>query len=432
MGGLDEASRAKVVALYGKYLGAPIEDVGTIEAAEMTKLLGMLYRDVNIALANELAGYCEAAGVDFERIRAAANSDGEADLLLPGIGVGGHCTPVYPYFLTRASRRLGLTQRISEAAREINDLQPSRQLARVAAAWKPLDGQRVHLLGLGFRPGVKVDTFSPAYALRDELSKRGARVTIEDPYYTDEELRSAGFAPGTAESAQLVVLNTAHREFAHPDFAAWRKAGRGSRARRSQPLGALQGRVVRAPLLRDRSIVGPRAATRIPLAGRSVARFLRRGSVPSRGGVEQARHESRVDLLVLAPSVSLPEALGRLLGKSRPPAGIPVQADNGTGKRGDVLGFEELHHLLVEIARDRAGSWRHARNSHADVLEQLGGQHDVGATADAQRNQPDVGVLDQVRDALDRHEAFTERDDVAQIESVPQLDQRGSVPRRPR
>ena len=225
VGGLDDASREKVVALYRRYLGAPIEDVGTIEAAEMTKLLGMLYRDVNIALANELAGYCEAAGVDFERIRAAANSDGEADLLLPGIGVGGHCTPVYPYFVTRASRRLGLTQRISEAAREINDLQPSRQLARVAAVWKPFDGQGVHLMGLGFRPGVKVDTLSPAYALRDELARRGARVTIEDPFYTAEELRSAGFSPGTAEGAQVVVLNTAHREFAHPDFAAWRKAG---------------------------------------------------------------------------------------------------------------------------------------------------------------------------------------------------------------
>ncbi len=84
VGGLDDASRARVVSLYGKYLGAPIDDVGTIEAAEMTKLLGMLYRDVNIALANELAGFCEVAGVDFERVRAAANSDGEADLLLPG------------------------------------------------------------------------------------------------------------------------------------------------------------------------------------------------------------------------------------------------------------------------------------------------------------------------------------------------------------
>jgi len=225
IGGLDDASREKAIALYRQYLGAPIDDVGTIEAAEMTKLMGMLYRDVNIALANELAGYCEVAGVDFARVRAAANNDGEADLLLPGIGVGGHCTPVYPYFLTRASRRLGLTQRISEAAREINDLQPSRQLGRVEAAWRPLNGQRAHILGLGFRPGVKVDTLSPAYALRDDLLKRGALVTIEDPHYTNEELRSAGFAPGAVDGAKLVILNTAHPEFSEPDFAAWRKSG---------------------------------------------------------------------------------------------------------------------------------------------------------------------------------------------------------------
>jgi len=225
IGGLDHASREKAIDLYSRYLGAPIDDVGTIEAAEMTKLMGMLYRDVNIALANELAGYCEAAGVDFARVRAAANNDGEADLLLPGIGVGGHCTPVYPYFLTRASRRLGLTQRISEAAREINDLQPSRQLERVAAAWHSLQGQRVHILGLGFRPGVKVDTLSPAYALRDDLQKRGAQVSLEDPYYTSEELRAAGFTPGTVEGTKVVVLNTAHQEFSNPDFEAWRKGG---------------------------------------------------------------------------------------------------------------------------------------------------------------------------------------------------------------
>jgi len=199
--------------------------VGTLEAAEMTKLLGMLYRDVNIALSNELAAFCEVAGVDFDRVRLSANTDGEANLLLPGIGVGGHCVPVYPYFLTRESRRLGITQRISEAAREINDQQPGRQLDRLAAVWQPLKGQKAHILGLGFRPGVKVDTFSPAYTLRDELEQRGASVTIEDPHYSHEELEKAGFQPGTAEGAVVVVLSTAHEEFAHPDFSAWRSAG---------------------------------------------------------------------------------------------------------------------------------------------------------------------------------------------------------------
>ncbi|MEY6432073.1 nucleotide sugar dehydrogenase [Thioalkalicoccus limnaeus] len=225
VGGLDTASRARAVELYSRYLGAPVDDVGSIEAAEMTKLLGMLYRDVNIALANELAAFCEVAGVDFGRVRAAANTDGEANLLLPGIGVGGHCTPVYPYFLTRESRRLGITQRLSEAAREINDEQPATQLDRVAHVWKPLAGHRVHILGLGFRPGVKVDTFSPAYKLRRELALRGAHVTIEDPHYDDEELKAAGFDPGRVEGAAVAVLNTAHPEFAHPDFSAWHGAG---------------------------------------------------------------------------------------------------------------------------------------------------------------------------------------------------------------
>lgn len=225
VGGLDPDSCAKAVAFYQRYLGAPVDDVGTIEAAEMAKLLGMLYRDVNIALSNEFAAFCEIAGVDFERVRLAANTDGEANLLLPGIGVGGHCVPVYPYFLTRESRRLGLPQRISEAAREINDSQPARQLKRIEARWKNLNGKSVHILGLGFRPGVKVDTFSPTYALRDELQRLGARVTIEDPHYTDEEVRDAGFEPGTIEAACVVVLSTAHAQFADPDFIAWRKNG---------------------------------------------------------------------------------------------------------------------------------------------------------------------------------------------------------------
>ena len=225
VGGWDAASLARTTGLYREYLRAPIDEVGSIEAAEMTKLLGMLYRDVNIALANELAAFCELAGVDFDRVRAAANSDGEASLLVPGIGVGGHCTPVYPYFLTRESRRLGMTQRLAEAAREINDRQPAWQLHRVTEAWQPMQGQPVHLLGLGFRPEVKVDTFSPAYALRDDLLAVGARVTISDPFYTDLELRSLGFEPGQPEAAKVVVLNTAHAHYAAPDFAAWRSAG---------------------------------------------------------------------------------------------------------------------------------------------------------------------------------------------------------------
>ena len=225
VGGLDEAAAQRAGDFYGQYLGAPTDNVGTLEAAEMTKLLGMLYRDVNIALANELAAFCELAGVDFERVRNAANRDGEASVLLPGIGVGGHCTPVYPYFLTRELRRLGLTQRLSEAAREINDQQPARHLDRLEAQWRSLHGKRVHILGLGFRPGVKVDTFSPAYPLLALLTQRGALVTLEDPYYDDAEIRAAGFSPATAFTSDVIILNTAHTQYAKPDFEAWERSG---------------------------------------------------------------------------------------------------------------------------------------------------------------------------------------------------------------
>jgi nucleotide sugar dehydrogenase len=225
VGGLDALSCAKTAEVYRTFLGAPVQDVGTLEAAEMTKLLGMLFRDVNIALANELAAFCEISGVDFDKVREAANGDGEANLLIPGIGVGGHCTPIYPYFLTKESRRLGMAQRLSEAAREINDQQPARQLERVAAAWGSFQGRRVHILGLAFRPEVKVDTLSPAYTLRDELRQRGAAVTIDDPYFEPDELIAAGFEPGLPTQAELVILNTAHGVYGGVNFAEWKRAG---------------------------------------------------------------------------------------------------------------------------------------------------------------------------------------------------------------
>ncbi len=225
IGGFDAASLEKAVALYTRYLRSPVDEVGTLEAAEMTKLLGMLYRDVNIALANEMAAFCERTQVDFERVRRAANRDGEANVLVPGVGVGGHCTPVYPYFLTRESRRLGLPQRLSEAAREINDLQPDRHLRRIEALWQPLTSKKVHILGLAFRPGVKVDILSPAYSLQANLLKRDALVTLSDPYYSQSELQKAGFESGVPENASVVILNTAHPEYASPDFRRWRQAG---------------------------------------------------------------------------------------------------------------------------------------------------------------------------------------------------------------
>ncbi len=227
IGGYDDNSAEKAVQFYSKYLGAPITNVHTLEAAELVKLAGMLYRDVNIALANELAALSEIAGVDFSLVREASNGNGEANLLIPGIGVGGHCTPVYPYFIISDAMRRGVPQRLSTIAREINDEQPGRSAERLNNEWKSLKGKKVHILGLGFRPDVKVATFSPAFAIRHALLEHGATVTIEDPFYTSDELRDAGFEPAKVGEDKLdaVVLNTAHSEFGKPDFEIWRASG---------------------------------------------------------------------------------------------------------------------------------------------------------------------------------------------------------------
>lgn len=230
VGGVNSASAAAAEAFYRDYLvrdADKVINVDALEAAEFAKLADMLYRDVNIALANELAAYAEATGVDFARVREAANTCDESRLLIPGIGVGGHCTPVYPYFIIRDGERRGTVQRLATSAREINDGQPGRNVARLEAALGTLQGKRVHILGLAFRPDVKVEIFSSAYALQEALSARGAVVTMEDPMYSDDELRHHGFTPAqiAGGAADAVVLNTAHTAFQQPNFASWRSGG---------------------------------------------------------------------------------------------------------------------------------------------------------------------------------------------------------------
>jgi nucleotide sugar dehydrogenase len=227
VGGFDAAAAAAGEALYRDYLGAPVINVGTLEAAEFVKLSGMIYRDVNIALANELAGYAETVGLDIWPLIQAANTDGETNMLFPGIGVGGHCTPVYPYFLINSAARLGIKQQFAALARQINEDQPKRAVDRLAAALGTLQDKRVHILGHAFRPQVAEDAMTLSYALRDALEKQGAKVTIEDPLFDGNSLKQRGLSPGSLNdlSIEAIILNTAHPEYATPDFSAWRRQG---------------------------------------------------------------------------------------------------------------------------------------------------------------------------------------------------------------
>ncbi len=221
VGALTPAGGARAEAFYKAFLGAPVTNVGSLEAAEFVKLAGMVYRDVNIALANELANYSQTLGLDFDTVRRAANTDGEANVLLPGIGVGGHCTPVYPYFLIRDAEVRMVDMTLATGARAINDSQPARVLARAGS----LRGKRVVILGLGFRPQVKETEFSPAFTLRKEIEAHGGMALANDPLFTDAEIRHLGFVPSPIESADIVVLNTAHEIYRHLDFGGLAREG---------------------------------------------------------------------------------------------------------------------------------------------------------------------------------------------------------------
>lgn len=228
VGGITPEAAKYAEEFYSKYLGAPVINVKTLEAAEMVKLAGMIYRDVNIALANELARYADRVGIDFIDVVEAANTNGEASLLSPGIGVGGHCTPVYPYFLIRDSQRKGILNLLAEQARQINDSQPSYILDLLESRWRSLHGHKALILGLGFRPQVKEHIFSPAFQLRDELTKREIEVQIHDPFYSDDEIRELGFVPCKLTDSNLpeiVILNTAHSIYYDLDFQLLAKKG---------------------------------------------------------------------------------------------------------------------------------------------------------------------------------------------------------------
>ena len=221
VGGVNDRSAERAAEFYAEFLGAPIMNLGSLEAAEFAKIAGMIYRDVNIALANELAAYAESVGLDFRPVREAANTDGEASLLLPGIGVGGHCTPVYPYFLIQDAADRGESVPMTETARAINEGQAARAVRRLETHTGSICHRRMVVLGVAFRPGVREHTFSPAFQLAAELNRKGAVVHFHDPLYTPDQIAAIGLTPCEdimGVRPEVLILNTAHAEYQDLDF----------------------------------------------------------------------------------------------------------------------------------------------------------------------------------------------------------------------
>src|SRR6185312_11046834 len=147
VGGVDAEAGARAAAFYRDALGAQVMEMASAEAAELSKLSEGAYRDLNIALANELAQVADLHGIDINEVIRAANSQPYCHLHTPGTGVGGHCIPVYPRFLMQGEGPSSLSAR----GRMVNDAMPGYAVGRVEEAVGGLTGKRVLILGLTFR-----------------------------------------------------------------------------------------------------------------------------------------------------------------------------------------------------------------------------------------------------------------------------------------
>ena len=209
VGGLGGASTLRAAAFYESVLDAEVATMSSAEAAEMAKLADTTYRDVNIALANEFARVADRHGIDILEVIAAANSQPYSHIHRPGIGVGGHCIPVYPRFLLEDSPELELIA----LARDINDGQVDRVIETITAACGPLAGKTVLVLGLTYREGVHELAYSRAIPLISGLLERGAHALAYDPLLMPDEIERTGATSwqwgSTTADVQVVITQTA-------------------------------------------------------------------------------------------------------------------------------------------------------------------------------------------------------------------------------
>ncbi|HZM73686.1 MAG TPA: nucleotide sugar dehydrogenase [Candidatus Polarisedimenticolia bacterium] len=207
VGGLTPAATALAARFYDGVLDAEVVAMSSAEAAEFAKLADTTYRDVNIALANEFAAYADRIGVDVTEVIDAANSQPYSHVHQPGLGVGGHCIPVYPHFLLSRAPELGLVAR----ARAVNDGQVERALKVIRETVGELHDRPVLVLGLTYRAGVKELAYSRGVALVDALLAAGARVEAADPLLSDSEIQVLGatpWHPGSPSAAEVIVSQT--------------------------------------------------------------------------------------------------------------------------------------------------------------------------------------------------------------------------------
>jgi UDP-N-acetyl-D-glucosamine dehydrogenase len=235
VGGYSPACLERAKALYGRAIKLLVP-VSSCRVAEATKLLENIFRSVNIALVNELKVVYAAMGIDvWEVINAAKTKPFGFMPFYPGPGLGGHCIPIDPFYLTWKAREYGQNTRFIELAGEVNTAMPQYVVHRVAEALnarrKPVNGSRVLVMGLAYKANVDDERESPSYHLMDLLKQQGAEVAFHDPHVpvirpTREHahwagMKSVSWDRETIAGFDAVLISTAHRAVNYEELAEW-------------------------------------------------------------------------------------------------------------------------------------------------------------------------------------------------------------------
>ena len=235
VGGYTEKCLKKATEIYSMAIET-IVPVSTCRAAEATKLLENIFRSVNIALVNELKVIYDQMGIDvWEVIEAAKTKPFGYKAFYPGPGLGGHCIPIDPFYLTWKARQYGISTRFIELAGEVNTAMPEYVIQRTADALnirgKPLKGSKILIVGLAYKAEVDDDRESPSYRLIDLFQSRLATVDYYDPYVavirpSREHIhlsgrRSVEWTQESISSFDAVVISTAHRSVDYSKIVQW-------------------------------------------------------------------------------------------------------------------------------------------------------------------------------------------------------------------
>jgi len=229
VGGLTPACLERAKELYERAI-KKLVPVSSTRTAEATKLMENIFRSVNIALVNELKIIYGSMGIDiWEVIEAAKTKPFGYMPFYPGPGLGGHCIPIDPFYLTWKAREFGHATRFIELAGEINTAMPDHVVAKVGEALntvgKPIKGSKILLLGLAYKADVDDDRESPSYILIEKLEDKGAKVDYHDPYVpairpSREHSHLAGRKSVPIDTAcDMLLISTAHGPFKTYDFS---------------------------------------------------------------------------------------------------------------------------------------------------------------------------------------------------------------------